>query len=64
VTTAKRSTPDDVLRLVAVLATERPLVTVPAIVETVRRETGCSRATAYRAVTDAIIAGCIRRVGG
>ena len=34
-------------------------LTVPVIVDAIRRETGCSRATAYRAVSDAVAAGII-----
>jgi hypothetical protein len=32
-------------------------LSVTVIVQTIRRETGCSRATAYRAVSDAFAAG-------
>lgn len=35
-------------------------VSLPDLVAVIRRETGCSRATAYRAVGDAIEAGTIR----
>ena len=31
-------------------------LSVPVIVQAIRRETGCSRATAYRAVSDALTA--------
>lgn len=36
-------------------------LSVPIIVEAIRRETGCSRATAYRAVEDAFAAGVLDR---
>jgi len=34
-------------------------LTVPVIVDAIRRETGCSRATAYRAVADAFADGTL-----
>jgi hypothetical protein len=36
-------------------------LSVPVILDAIRRETGCSRATAYRAVTDAFAAGVLGR---
>jgi hypothetical protein len=36
-------------------------LTVPVIVAAIRQETGCSRATAYRAIADAFTAGIISR---
>ena len=36
-------------------------LSIPVIVEAIRRETGCSRATAYRAVSDAFAADVFRR---
>ena len=36
-------------------------LSVPMIVAAIRRETGCSRATAYRAVSDAFAAGILSR---
>ena len=36
-------------------------LSVPVIVDAIRRETGCSRATAYRAVADAFAAGILSR---
>jgi DNA invertase Pin-like site-specific DNA recombinase len=36
-------------------------LSVPVIVDAIRRETGCSRATAYRAITDAFAAGVLAR---
>jgi len=36
-------------------------LSVPMIVAAIRRKTGCSRATAYRAVSDALAAGILSR---
>jgi hypothetical protein len=36
-------------------------LSVPLIVAAIQRETGCSRATAYRAVSDAFAAGILSR---
>jgi hypothetical protein len=36
-------------------------LSVPVLVTAIRRETGCSRATAYRAVSDAFAAGVLSR---
>ena len=36
-------------------------LSVPVIVAAIQRETGCSRATAYRAVSDAFAAGVLTR---
>jgi hypothetical protein len=36
-------------------------LSIPVIVDAIRRETGCSRATAYRAVSDAFAADVLRR---
>ena len=36
-------------------------LSVTVIVQAIRRETGCSRATAYRAVSDAFTAGILSR---
>jgi len=36
-------------------------LSIPVIVAAIRRETGCSRATAYRAVADALAADILRR---
>ena len=36
-------------------------LSVPVIVAAIRRETGCSRATAYRAVADAFADGTLER---
>jgi hypothetical protein len=45
------------------IASECPAegLSVPVIVEAIRHETGCSRATAYRAVSDAFAAGVLLR---
>jgi hypothetical protein len=47
------------------IARERPPdgLSIPVIVEALRRETGCSRATAYRAVSDAFAAGILEPTG-
>lgn len=37
------------------------MLSVPMIVAAIRREPGCSRATAYRAVSDAFAAGILSR---
>jgi len=36
-------------------------LSIPVIVDAIRRETGCSRATAYRAVADAFADGTLGR---
>jgi hypothetical protein len=57
-TQARRPTVEEVVATLLKLETPG---TVPAIVAALRRETGCSRATAYRAVSDAFAAGEIER---
>jgi len=37
------------------------VVTIPVLIAALRRETGCSRATAYRAVSDALAVGVLSR---
>jgi hypothetical protein len=37
-------------------------LSVTVVVQAIRRETGCSRATAYRAVSDAFAAGVLSRL--
>jgi hypothetical protein len=59
-----RPTPEEIAAVVAVLGPTGETVRIPAIVARVRELTGCSRATAYRAVTDAFQAGAIRRSTG
>ena len=39
-------------------------LSVPVLVNAIQRETGCSRATAYRAVSDAFAAGVLGRTEG
>lgn len=57
----RRATPDEVAAVVGHLATGGAVVTVPLLVAALQRETGCSRATAYRAVSDAVAAGILSR---
>jgi hypothetical protein len=47
--------------LLAVAGGRGRVVQIPVLVAALRRETGCSRATGYRAVQDAIQAGLIQR---
>ena len=56
-----RPTPDEIAAVVAALGPTGETVRIPAIVARVRDLTGCSRATAYRAVAAAFQAGAIRR---
>jgi predicted transcriptional regulator len=56
-----RPEPSAVESIVEQLATSRETVTVPAIVAEIRKRIGCSRATAYRAVSDAFASGVIER---
>jgi len=58
---ARRPTPAEVVAALSNLETPGVVITVPALVDALRRETGCSRATAYRAVSDAFAAGEIGR---
>jgi hypothetical protein len=60
-TWARRPTPDEVVATLSNLKSTMAVVSVPALVAALRRETGCSRATAYRAVSDAFAAGEIER---
>jgi hypothetical protein len=58
---ACRPTPTEVA---AILRNPEPtgcVVPVPVLVAALRYETGCSRATAYRAVSDALASGEIKR---
>jgi hypothetical protein len=59
-----RPTPDAIAAVVAALGPTGETVRIPAIVARVREQTGCSRATAYRAVADAIQVGAICRSNG
>jgi hypothetical protein len=56
-TAKRRPTPEQVAAIVGCLKPGGAVVTVPVLVAAIRRETGCSRATAYRAVSDAFSAG-------
>ena len=58
----KRPTADQVSDIVNDLAPNGETVPIPAIVEKLRERTGCSRATAYRGVADAVAVGAIRPV--
>jgi hypothetical protein len=58
----KRPTPDQIVEITSELAPDGETVTVPAVVAMIRERTGCSRATAYRGVADAMAAGAIRPV--
>jgi hypothetical protein len=56
-----RPTPSEVTAILSNLEPTDSVVTVPALVAALRRETGCSRATAYRAVSNAFTSGEITR---
>ena len=56
-----RPTPSEVAAILSNLEPTGSVVTVPTLVVGLRRETGCSRATAYRAVSDALASGEIKR---
>jgi hypothetical protein len=56
-----RPTPSDVAATLSNLKLRDSIVTVPVLVIALRRETGCSRATAYRAVSDALAVGVLSR---
>jgi hypothetical protein len=58
---ARRPTPTEVAAILSDLDATGSKVTVPALVAALRRETGCSRATAYRALSDALASGEIQR---
>jgi hypothetical protein len=55
----RRPTPAETERIARACPTDA--LTVPVIIDAIRRETGCSRATAYRAVSDAFAAGILER---
>jgi hypothetical protein len=57
----RRPKPERVAAMVGELKPAGAVVTVPVLVAALRRETGCSRATAYRAVSDALASGEIKR---
>jgi hypothetical protein len=56
-----RLTPTQVREIVSELGPNGETVSVLAIVTKIRELTGCSRATAYRGVADAIAAGALAR---
>lgn len=60
-TWARRPTTEEVAVTLLKLKRTTAVVSVSALVAGLRRETGCSRATAYRAVSDAFAAGVIQR---
>ena len=57
----KRPTPDQVREIVSELGPNGEIVPIPEIVTKIRDLTGCSRATAYRGVADAMAGGVISR---
>jgi hypothetical protein len=57
----KRPTPDQVIEIVSELRADGETVSMHALVARIREQTGCSRATAYRGVADAMAIGVIRR---
>ncbi len=60
----RRPKPNEVAAVVRILSVslDRPIIPPAAVVAALRREIGCSRATAYRALADALKAGGLRRV--
>jgi len=57
----KRPTPDQVIEIVAELGPNGETVPIPAVVSMIRERIGCSRATAYRGLADAMAVGAIAR---
>jgi hypothetical protein len=57
----KRRTPDQVIEIVGELGPNGETVSIPRIVAKIRELTGCSRATAYRGVADAMAVGVIAK---
>jgi hypothetical protein len=57
----KRPTPEQVVEIVTELGPNGETVPIPAVVSRILEQTGCSRATAYRGVADAMAAGVIGR---
>jgi hypothetical protein len=57
----RRPTSAETDRIVRECAQAGLTVPIPAVVAAIRRETGCSRATAYRAVEDALADGTLAR---
>jgi hypothetical protein len=60
--TVNRPSPSEVRKLVGELGPNGEIVRIPEIVARLRVLTGCSRATAYRGLADAMTVGAIRRV--
>ena len=56
-----RPTPEQVCQAVLRLQHLGGVVLIPRLVDALRSETGCSRATAYRAVSDAFELGRLMR---
>ena len=56
-----RPTPTEVAAILSNLEPTGSVVRMPVLVAALRRETGCSRATAYRAISDAFASGEIER---
>ena len=57
----RRPTPAETGRIVRACAPAGHTVAIPEVVAAIRRDTGCSRATAYRAVEDALADGTLAR---
>ena len=57
----KRPTPDEVVEIVSELGPDGETVQIPALVAVIQERTGCSRATAYRGVADAMAVGVITK---
>jgi hypothetical protein len=60
----KRPTSDQVIEIVSEMGQNGEAVSVAAVVAMIRERTGCSRATAYRGVADAMAASVIHRGEG
>jgi hypothetical protein len=60
----KRPTPDQVIEIVSELGPNGEIVPIPEIVAKIRQQTGCSRATAYRGVADAMGTGAEKETPG
>jgi hypothetical protein len=56
-----RPTPTEVAAILSNLESTGSVVRTPVLVAALRRETGCSQATAYRALSDALASGEIQR---
>jgi hypothetical protein len=60
--TVNRPSPSEVRKLVGELGPNGEIVRIPEIVARLRVLTGCSRATAYRGLANAMAVGAIHRV--